>query len=60
MSWYQLLDILGVNRDLTADAITRPPEACPYGGFPLEAGPDGSLHCPEGDYTWPEGMTSQC
>ena len=57
MSWYQLIDILDINRDLVRDDRDRPPIACPFGGFPLEAGPDGTLHCPEGDYTWPEGLT---
>lgn len=57
MSWYQLIDVLGLNEDLVRDFIATPPIACPNGGFPLEEGPNGTLHCPEGDYTWPEDLT---
>jgi hypothetical protein len=57
MSWYQLIDILEINADERAQFEAQPPEACPFGGFPLDQGPDGTLHCPEGDYTWPETLT---
>ena len=54
MSWEQLLSIrIAAREDARALADTQP-VACPFGGFPLEAGPNGTLHCPEGDYTWPE------
>lgn len=57
MSWYQLYDVLGLNEDLAREFVSRPPVACPYGGFPLEEGSDGTLHCPEGDFFWPEDLT---
>ena len=31
---------------------TAPPVACPNHGDPLDRGPDGTLNCPLGDYTW--------
>lgn len=52
MSWWQLIDILNVNEDEVRAFEDTPPQSCPYGGFPLQSGPDGTLHCPEGDFTW--------
>lgn len=57
MSWEQLSDILGLNEELVKDHVSGPPVACPHGGFPLEEGPNGTLHCPEGDYTWPDYLS---
>jgi hypothetical protein len=56
MSWYQLIDILQINSDEITQHEAQPPESCPYGGFPLEQGPDGTLHCPEGDFFWPDSL----
>jgi hypothetical protein len=53
MSWEQLLDIV---REYTAERRAEqsaPPEACPNDGEPLEAGPDGTLHCRFDGYQWP-------
>ncbi len=57
MSWEQLISMMVVNADNHAQFLTQPPQACPYGGFPLEQGSDGTLHCPEGDYFWPDDLT---
>lgn len=45
MSWYELLDIYAEAAQLAADERSRPPQACPNDGEPLEQGPDGLLFC---------------
>ena len=54
MSWEQLRSIVQQNRQEQAFWAAQPPRACPNDGTPLETGPDGSLHCRMGDYSWPQ------
>ena len=43
--WYTLLAITQEARDLARDEAVRRPSACPHCGEPLQAGPEGQLHC---------------
>lgn len=43
--WGGLLSILQEGRDLYAQQKNAPPVACPNDGEPLQAGPNGELHC---------------
>lgn len=54
MSWEQLLNIFDQQRQDVEEFERTPPVACPIDGEPLEVGPRGELHCPCGNYTWPE------
>ncbi len=53
MSWEQLLSIAGENRQLREEWRSNPPVACPIDGAVLQAGSDGELNCPMGDYQYP-------
>lgn len=53
MSWGTLLNIMDENRQLDEDWRGSPPVACPNDGAVLQAGPDGELNCPMGDYRYP-------
>ena len=53
MSWYQLLAIRREAIDEFRAQESAPPVACPNDGEPLDSGPDGTLHCPWGDYEYP-------
>lgn len=46
MAWESLISIQKEARDLAAEEKSRPPEACPNDGEPLQAGPHGELFCP--------------
>lgn len=54
MSWEQLLSIRIAAADEARAEADTPPVACPNDGEPLEAGPNGVLHCVFDGYTWPE------
>lgn len=53
MSWEQLLSIRDLNRAEFEDWRNTPPVACPNDGAVLQAGNDGELNCPMGDYLYP-------
>lgn len=55
MGWRQLLSIYREAEDTFAAEQSQPPTACPNHGDPLETNSRGVLHCPLGDFTWPEG-----
>lgn len=44
--WFGLLDIVAEAKQIEQDERSRPPQACPNDGEPLQAGPNGELHCP--------------
>ena len=48
-----LLEVYREASEIVRDEQTRPPEACPFDGTPLEAGPRGELHCRFDGYEWP-------
>lgn len=52
MSWDQLRDIYEESAERRRDEDSRPPEACPNDGTPLQAGPNGELHCPFDGWVW--------
>jgi hypothetical protein len=52
MAWEQLRSIYQQAAAELADERSRPPEACPNDGEPLEEGPDGTLHCRFDGWTW--------
>jgi hypothetical protein len=54
MSWEQLRSIVQADKQERAYWDSLPPRACPNDGTPLETGPDGSLFCRMGDYTYPQ------
>jgi hypothetical protein len=53
MSWLQLLSIKRAAAEEVRAERSQPPQACPHDGEPLQAGPDGTLHCPFDGYRWP-------
>lgn len=53
MSWDQFTSIAVEALGYVEDERTSPPTACPFDGEPLDAGPDGVLFCPLGNYEWP-------
>ena len=53
MSWEQLRSIALQDRAYREFWASQPPRACPNDGTPLEQGPDGSLFCRMGDYSYP-------
>lgn len=53
MSWEQLTNIVTEAVGYIRDEKSEPPTACPHDGEPLDTGPDGSLFCPWGNYSWP-------
>ena len=52
MAWEQLGDIAREAAEERRAEESRPPEACPHDGEPLEE-LRGVRHCPWGDYEWP-------
>jgi hypothetical protein len=53
MAWEQLTSIVAEAVAYMREEKTQPPIACPYDGEPLDAAPDGGLHCPWGNYEYP-------
>lgn len=54
MSWEQLQSIVAEAVGYAHQELADPPTACPFDGEPLDAGPNGSLFCPLGNYSWPQ------
>lgn len=54
MSWEQLQSIVAEAVGYAREELSEPPSACPFDGEPLDAGPDGGLACPLGNYQWPQ------
>lgn len=53
MAWEQLISIRDEAIAYKRDEIQNPPVACPNDGEPLDAGRNGVLHCPWGDFEYP-------
>lgn len=53
MAWEQLISIRDEAIAYARDERTMPPVACPNDGEPLDAGRNGVLACPWGDYEYP-------
>jgi hypothetical protein len=51
--WWGLLSIRAEAAAYARDERTTAPVACPYDGEPLDAGRNGVLACPWGNYEWP-------
>lgn len=56
MSWWQLKNTVDFNRVERRSAEVTPPTACPFDGAILDAGRNGVLNCPLGNYRWQPGM----
>lgn len=54
MSWEQVQSIAYEAIGYIKDEKSTPPMACPNDGEPLDAAPDGGLHCPFDGYRWPQ------
>lgn len=58
MSWYQLVNVIDLDRDERRAWELAPPQACPHDGEPLVTGSNGELRCPSDGWVWdgtPEG-----
>jgi hypothetical protein len=55
MAWEQLLSIRARADDDHREFRDAIPVACPFDGYPLKPGPEGSgiLFCPAGDWEYP-------
>ena len=53
-SWDQLTSIVIEAIAYAELERSEPPTACPFDGEPLDQGPDGSLFCQLGNYSWPQ------
>lgn len=52
MSWEQLNSIMRQAAQEAQQNRDLPPVACPNDGTPLQAGPDGELHCDFDGWIW--------
>jgi hypothetical protein len=54
MGWEELLDIVHDAVDRKMEEKSRPPQACPKDGEPLQPAPNGlGLYCQNDGWTWP-------
>jgi len=53
VSWDQLLDIFHEDAEERRLRESALPEACPNDGYPLDSGPEGTLHCPFDGWQYP-------
>lgn len=51
MSWEQYISIIAEAKQVYADELAKLPECCPWCATDLDAGPDGTLHCPFDGWT---------
>lgn len=53
MAWDDLKAILKADKESAREQATRPPDACPIDGTPLEVGKNGVRNCPMGNFRYP-------
>ncbi len=53
MAWETLSGILAEARQMASEDANKVPVECPNDYTALQAGPDGTLHCPWDGWTYP-------